>query len=351
MNVIDTKPRRIDQAGMDTLRDLAAVVLDELELRLSALHRLRLERQLREQAERDRTEIESFATTLQRSLVPPALPRVPGLEMSALYRTASTREVGGDFYDVFALPGGRWAVSLGDVCGKGAPAASLTSFIRYTLRALAVHHDDPVAVLAELNAAMIAEQSLDAMPKFCTVLFAVLTPLPPGHPDAPGNPAGDGAGAGFEVTVASEGHPPPFLLPAAGGARPFEVPPGTLVGMLPDAPFAIGTQRLGPGDALLLYTDGLTEARTHTGEQFGENNLEAFLAAQHGCRAAKLTDRVSALLDRFDPDRADDVAVLALTVPPRPDRPDGPPPARTPATDAHPGTIPDAGPAGKEEDR
>jgi sigma-B regulation protein RsbU (phosphoserine phosphatase) len=342
VNVIDTRPREIDQAGMGTLRDLAAVVLDELELRLSAMQRLRLERELREQAERDRAEIESFAGTLQRSLVPPALPRVPGLESAALYRTASAREVGGDFYDLFPLTGGRWAVTLGDVCGKGAPAASLTSFIRYTLRALAAHHDDPVRVLAELNAAMIAEQSLDALPKFCTVLFAVLTPPPPARPDEPSDPAA--GGAGFEVTVASGGHPPPFLLPAAGGARPFPVPPGTLVGMLPDVPFATGTRRLGPGDALVLYTDGLTEARTHAGEEFGEDGLQSFLAGHTGCRAAELTDRIGALLDRFDPDRADDVAVLALTVPPDPGRTGGPPPAR--AT-----TIRDAATDGKEEDR
>ncbi|WP_245778188.1 PP2C family protein-serine/threonine phosphatase [Lentzea xinjiangensis] len=305
VNVIDTKPRGIDEAGMATLRDLAAVVMDELELRLSALHRLRLERELREQAERDRAEIESFATTLQRSLVPPALPRIPGLELAAHYRTASARLVGGDFYDVFPLAGGRWAVVLGDVCGKGAAAASLTSFIRYTLRSLATHHDDPVAVLSELNAAMIAEQSLDTLPKFCTAAFAVLSP----NPD-------DGDPTEFEVVVAAGGHPPPYLLPAAGGAQALATPHGMLIGMLPDARFITCTARLRPGDALVFYTDGLTEARTHTGEEFGEQPLEEFLATHTGCRAAELTGHLVTLLDRFDPRRADDVALLTLSMPP-----------------------------------
>ena len=314
VNVIDTKPRRIDEAGMATLRDLAAVIVDELELRLSAMHLLRLERELREQAERDRAEIESFATTLQRSLVPPALPRIPGLELAAHYRTASAREVGGDFYDVFPLTGGRWAVVLGDVCGKGAAAASLTSFIRYTVRALAAHHDDPLAVLSELNTAMIAEQSLDTLPKFCTAAFAVLTPH---HHD------GDGDGllpAEFEVTVAAGGHPPPYLLPASGGVQALATPNGMLIGMLPDARFVARTARLRPGDALVLYTDGLTEARTHAGEEFGEQALEEFLATHTGCGAVELTGHLVTLLDRFDSRRADDVALLTLSMPQTPAR-------------------------------
>jgi sigma-B regulation protein RsbU (phosphoserine phosphatase) len=223
------------------------------------------ERELLEQAERDRAGIESSATTLQRSLIPPTLPAIMGLELAAHYRTASTRLVGGDFYDVFALTGGRWAVVMGDVCGKGAPAASLTSFIRYTLRSLVTHHDDPPMVLAALNSAMIAEQSLDALPKFCTVVFTVLTPYPATGP------------GGFEVTVAAGGHPPPYLLPATGGVQELSTPGGTLVGMVPDARFVVRTAHLGPGDALVLYTDVLTEAHTHEGVEFGQEAVAEFL--------------------------------------------------------------------------
>ncbi|WP_219910990.1 PP2C family protein-serine/threonine phosphatase [Saccharothrix carnea] len=310
VNVIDTRPREIKEAEIDTLRDLAAVVLDELELRMAAIHRLRAEREQRQQAERDRSEIESFASTLQRSLIPPALPRISGLELAAHYQPASVRQVGGDFYDVFPMAGGRWAVVLGDVCGKGAPAAALTSFVRYTLRSLAAHHDDPAEALTELNTAMIAEQTLDAMPKFCTAVFAVLTPQPSAEASEP---------TGFDVTVVSGGHPPPYLLSPSGDVRPLSTPEGMLIGMLPDARFVTCTATLRPGDALVLYTDGLTEARTHGGEEFGEEAVRAFLGGHGGCRADELTGHVVALLDRFDAQRADDVALLVLSMPPVPD--------------------------------
>lgn len=157
VNVLDTEPRQITEAGLATLTDLAAVVMDQLELRLSALNTVRTERALRTQAEHDRAKIErdkatieqdkatiqTFASTLQRTLLPPALPRVPGLELASHYHPASSRDVGGDFYDVFPLPGDRWVFFLGDVCGHGAPAAALTSLTRYTLRAAAWHNSPP----------------------------------------------------------------------------------------------------------------------------------------------------------------------------------------------------------------
>lgn len=302
VNVMDFRPRQIDEAGLATLRDLAAVVLDELELRLSALHLVRSERELREHAERARADVEVFATTLQRSLIPPVLPRIGGLQLAAYYRTASARMVGGDFYDVFPLTAGRWAIVLGDVCGKGAAAAALTSFIRYTVRSLAVHQDDPVAVLSELNAAMIADQTLDELPKFCTMIYAVLSPC--------------ATGADFDVTVAAGGHPPPYLLPAGGGTRALSTPRGMLIGLVPNARFTTCTARIRPGDALVLYTDGLTEARSPGGTPFGERAVEAFLSTQTGLPAGRVIEHLTALLDQFDQHKADDVALLVLTADP-----------------------------------
>jgi sigma-B regulation protein RsbU (phosphoserine phosphatase) len=207
------------------------VVLDELEVRLASLTTLRAERELREQAERDRLEVETFATTLQRTLVPPTLPAVPGLQLASRYHTASARQVDGDFYDVFPVTGGRWAAVLGDVCGKGAPAASLTSFIRYTLRSLLHHHDDPLQVLDELNTALRAEQSNDDHPRFATLLLLTLT-----------SEAGFGSDpdAGVAVTVTAGGHPPPYLLRADGGIEAVDTPGGMLLGVLPDAEFTTG---------------------------------------------------------------------------------------------------------------
>ena len=102
----------------------------------------------REQAEQDKAAIAAFASTLQRTLLPPALPVVPGLELACHYRTASAHDVGGDFYDVFPLDGDRWAFFLGDVCGKGPEAATVTALARHTLRAAAQINPDPVTVLA-----------------------------------------------------------------------------------------------------------------------------------------------------------------------------------------------------------
>ncbi|MDN3265763.1 SpoIIE family protein phosphatase [Streptomyces sp. CSDS2] len=314
VNVLDTRPRSITSEETATLINLAAIVMDEMELRLSALRTVRqeqraaeVERAAREQAEKDKAAIASFASTLQRTLLPPALPAVPGLELACHYHTASVHDVGGDFYDVFPLPEGKWAFFLGDVCGKGAEAATITSLARYTLRAAAQHTDDPVAVLEALNSALLAD--VWAGSRFCTAFFATLTP--------------DAAG-GFTVELATGGHPPAYRLspaPPAAGGRGMQVKAvrpegGMLIGAFPGAHFASTTLRLDPGDALLLYTDGLTEAHTSTGTMLGEDGLVTFLTARPAsCGAAQLIKDTVGLLDALPQGASDDVALLALSVP------------------------------------
>ncbi|MEU6594132.1 GAF domain-containing SpoIIE family protein phosphatase [Streptomyces sp. NPDC046881] len=315
VNVLDTKPRSITSEQTATLTDLAAIVMDEMELRLSALRTVRqeqraaeAERAAREQAERDKAAIASFASTLQRTLLPPALPTVPGLELACHYHTASVHDVGGDFYDVFPLPAGKWGLFLGDVCGKGAEAATITSLARYTLRASAQHTDDPVAVLEALNSALLAD--VWAGSRFCTAFFATLTP--------------DAAG-GFTVELATGGHPPAYHLspapPEAGPATRVRVEAvrpegGMLIGAFPGARFASTTLHLAPGQALLLYTDGLTEAHTSTGAMLGDEGLTAFLTARPAsCGAAQLVQDTVGLLDALPDGASDDVALLALSVP------------------------------------
>lgn len=203
VNVMDIRPRTITTADMVTLADLAAIVMDELELRLSARRAVRAEQQraeaehvARTQAEQDRAAIAAFAATLQQTLLPPVLPTVPGLELARHYHPASPRDVGGDFYDVFRLDARRWGFFLGDVCGKGAAAAALTSLARYTLRAAAHHFvDEPAAVLAALNDALLADPAADN--RFCTALYGVL------------GIAGNSTAA---VTLAGGGHPPAWHL-------------------------------------------------------------------------------------------------------------------------------------------
>ncbi|MFI1376623.1 PP2C family protein-serine/threonine phosphatase [Streptomyces longwoodensis] len=320
VNVLDTKPRSITSEQTATLTDLAAIVMDEMELRLSALRTVRQEQQsaeaeraAREQAERDKAAIASFASTLQRTLLPPALPTVPGLELACHYHTASVHDVGGDFYDVFPLSAGKWGLFLGDVCGKGAEAATITSLVRYTLRASAQHTDDPVAVLGALNSALLTD--VWAGSRFCTAFFATLAPDPAG---------------GFTVALATGGHPPAYHLspapPEAGPAphtRVAAVRPqgGMLIGAFPGARFASTTLHLAPGQALLLYTDGLTEAQTSTGTMLGDEGLTAFLSARPAsCGAAQLVQDTVGLLDALPEGASDDVALLALSVP-APDQP------------------------------
>ncbi|GAB3298016.1 PP2C family protein-serine/threonine phosphatase [Parasphingorhabdus pacifica] len=292
VNVLDIRPREISDEELATLTDLAAVVMDELELRLSALRALRQERH-------SRTQVEGFASALQRTLLPPSLPSVPGLELACHYHAASTADVTGDFYDVFALGDGRWAVFLGDVTGHGVSAAAVTSLIRYTLRTAALHHQDPAAVLEELNSALLLDPQV---PQHCTVLFGILAPESTG---------------GFDLTLAGGGHPPALLVHAGTGVVEEVCPPGgMLVGALSDAEFATFHLNLQAGQTLLLYTDGITEARP-AGEFFDEQRLKKFLADHPHASAGEQINELTALLERFDPAPTDDVALLALSVPRR----------------------------------
>ncbi|MGW5852512.1 PP2C family protein-serine/threonine phosphatase [Streptomyces sp. NPDC055254] len=306
VNILDTRPRLITEDDTATLADLAAIVLDELEMRLAALNALRTEQErrreqeeARQRAERDKSAIEAFASTLQRTLLPPALPVVPGLELACHYATASPQNVGGDFYDVFPLDGKRWAFFLGDVCGKGPEAAALTSLTRYTLRAAALIDPDPDVVLASLNTALLLDPAVGS--RFCTAVFGVLEP----HEEE-----------GFTITVATGGHPPAYHLRGHGTVEAVHPKGGMLIGALADAHFASLTLHLAPGEGLLLYTDGLTEARTLGGDMIGEEGLTRFLAARTGpVSAAEVIEDTVDLIDAMPHGAGDDVALLALSVP------------------------------------
>lgn len=255
----------------------------------------------RKQAEADRTRLQDALAVLQKSLLPETLPPVPGLETAAYYHTAHPDRLGGDFYDVFPVDGKRFAFFLGDVCGKGPQAAAVTSLTRYTLRAAALHDPDPVAVLSTLNR-VLHERYTSGDPRYCTAVFGILEPDP-----ATGNVA---------VRLASGGHPPVIVVRADGTADFLPTPGGLLVGILPSAHFATATTTLAPGDTLLLYTDGITEART--GEDrtalFGDEALLAF-AADHADRPPNaLVEALTGLLHGFGDGLDDDTALLALGV-------------------------------------
>ena len=249
---------------------------------------------------RARTEI---ARTLQASLLPPVLPDVPGIEAGALYRPAGEEhEVGGDFYDLFATTEDHWFAVIGDVCGKGAEAAAVTALARYTIRAAAAQDGSPAAILRWVNDAMLRQGSS----RFCTIAIAHL----------------DRSGPTTTLTVSVGGHPAPIVLRADGSVEAAGAG-GTLIGLVEDPRLAETQTDLAPGDAVLLYTDGVTEAdaprRIWTPEE-----LDEVIAAAAGATAQELVDRVAdaALTGLAAPPR-DDVAMLALRLCPHGARPRG----------------------------
>ncbi|MFL6122184.1 PP2C family protein-serine/threonine phosphatase [Actinophytocola sp.] len=252
----------------------------------------------REAVERERARLQRLTETLQRTLLPPVLPAVPGIDAAAHYHVATHEHVGGDFYDLFPLTTDRWGFFLGDVCGKGPDAAVITSLTRYTLRAAAVYDPDPTAVLTNLNQVLLQQRhARDA--RYCTVLFGLLTP----------------DGDGFSLSLASGGHLPALVTRADGDVETLHTPGGQLIGILPHAHIAVTTTRLGPGDSLLLYTDGLTEARRPDGTMFGEQHLAVLAAGFRGHDAQTIVDTLAAVLDDLGERLTDDTALLVLTVP------------------------------------
>jgi sigma-B regulation protein RsbU (phosphoserine phosphatase) len=279
--------------GHDGAPDRIRVVVFEARDRRSYEGELLRARRL---ADEERDRVQRLATVLQQTLLPPRLPEVPGVEASAHYHPASLDEVGGDFYDLYRLPDGRWGFFLGDVCGKGAEAAALTSLTRYTLRSAAAGDPDPGHVLRTLNAVLTQERD-PADPKLCTVVAGLLTPGP------------DGAA----VVLAGGGHPPPLALRATGAAEFLHLAGGQILGAIARPVFARVDTVLAPGDTLLLYTDGLTEARIDgTRERYGEDALLRFGHSLAPASAREAVDAVVAVIAGFGTGLDDDVALLAL---------------------------------------
>ena len=261
-----------------------------------ATHRREYERELlraKQRAERSELRAQALARTLSATLIPPSPPRIPGLDVSAAYRPAGDgEEVGGDFYDIFQIRPDDWVVVLGDVCGKGVQAAVVTSLVRHTLRALAVQTEEPREMLASLNEVLLA-QGLD---RFSTVVVVRL------RRDE----------TGWTATLSSGGHPLPLLRPGEGGVRPVGTT-GALIGVLPTITCHDTVVRLGPGDLLVTYTDGVTEGRRGA-EFYGEDRLYRSVDELHGSErpAEGILEDV---LDFQGGQARDDIAVVAVRVP------------------------------------
>ena len=243
------------------------------------------------------TERSHVAQTLQASLRPQELPDVPGVEIAARYQPAGAHnEVGGDFYDVFHAEDDVWIALLGDVAGKGAEAAAVTSLARHTLRTSALHAISPAANLHTLNRALLGEASTT---RFCTVLYARICP----------------SADSVMLTIANGGHLAPRVLRAGQPLERLEVS-GTLVGAIDDAHFEEVDLRLEPGNLILMYTDGVTEVRRRgLGPDYGEAELDRTLAAMAGATADEV---VQALLERaidmHGGEPRDDMALVAMRI-------------------------------------
>ncbi|MYR41967.1 GAF domain-containing SpoIIE family protein phosphatase, partial [Streptomyces sp. SID5910] len=295
--VIDDSPRAWSPADLTTLATLARSVATEIHLRQSLTAA---------QAAHQRSA--DLARSLQAGLLPPGLRAVPGVEAAASYSPASNSrhadiEVGGDFYDLFHTHGSNYAAVLGDVCGKGIQAAQVSSMARYTIRADTGDSGSPADRLTLLNTALLAQDA----PRFLTAVYTAFHTTP----------------TGVSGTVALAGHPPALIRRADGQVEKLGVP-GTLLGVmdtlyLTDVPF-----HLDPGDLLLLYSDGATEARPRPGTVpedartiFCEEDLAAALAAAHGMEAAATIDHLTGILDAHHGGWAsDDTALLALRATP-----------------------------------
>lgn len=261
-----------------------------------ATERRRYEQEMlaaKRRAEESEARAVQLAQTLQKTLIPPTPPHIPGLDVAAVYRPAGDgRHVGGDFYDVFQISTDDWVIALGDVQGKGAEAAAVTALARHTLRAASVDHDSPSDALHTLDQVLRHAET----DRFCT---AVLVRLRRSE-------------ATWRATVACGGHPLPLLR--RPGQRPGAVGEhGPLLGILPEARFTDTEVALGPGDALVLFTDGVTEGRRR-GHFYGNDRLVDVID-QHRGPAADVTDAILADVMTYQSGNArDDIAVVTVAV-------------------------------------
>jgi len=232
----------------------------------------------------------SIATTLQQSLMPPDLPEIPGFRLASLYRAAGAQnDVGGDFYDAFEVPGG-WLVVVGDVAGRGAEAAALTSLSRYTFRTAGKLLGDPIATLEQLNAALRERVGLSLVSICCAML----------------RPAGARGEARADIVLA--GHPPAHHV-RRGASRPVGVF-APFLGAYERGGWEATTVRLEPGDQLVLYTDGVIDT-VGEADRFGEERLAQTLHGAAG--AADAVRRIERALAEFaQGSQVDDTAVIAV---------------------------------------
>ena len=261
--------RRFDEQDLAFAEDLArraAVAIDNAQLH---------------------TELREMAIRLQRAVLPAAMPRVEGWEVAAHYSPAGHLDAGGDFYDVIPLDGGRLAMFIGDVMGRGVSAAAAMAQMRAAIRALVAVDPEPGAVLTRLDKVF----DLYEMNQLVTMVYAVIDP------------------SRDEVTLANAGHPPPLRLRDDGSAEQLAVAEDVLLGVGPVERTTV-TLPFFAGDALLAFTDGLIERRNEDIDAGQRRLLAAVERSGHPTTDSTTLDAL--VTEVSDPQRDDDVAVLVV---------------------------------------
>jgi serine phosphatase RsbU (regulator of sigma subunit) len=238
-----------------------------------------------------------ISATLQRALLPPRLPDIPGVEVAVRYWPAgSAVQAGGDFYDVFEGAPGSWSLLIGDVCGTGPDAAALTGIARHTVRAAARHGQDHEHVLQWVNDAM----SRSNRDLFCTALYGTL----------------DASETGWSLSTAAAGHPLPILARPGEGAAVLGRP-GSLLGVFADVGFHVERVELLEGDLVVMYTDGITDLPPPAGRT-SQEVAEMIGSLPTSLSAAEVADSIHRWVAARLPsnDRGDDVALLVVKIGP-----------------------------------
>jgi PAS domain S-box-containing protein len=234
------------------------------------------------------------AAALQASLVPRELPSIPAAEVANRYEPAGDgSEIGGDFFDIFALGQDSWGLVLGDVSGKGAEAAAVTALARYTLRALAHRDHSPSHTLRELNTRLLADTDVE---RHCTLVYGVARPVP----------------GGLDLVLSLAGHHPPLVVRGSGAVEPVGGL-GTALGLLPEPDLHDCRVELDDGDLICMFTDGLVEARDGT-NLFETERVAAILSQHRSESAEELAEELVEAARRFHQghDLSDDLALLLV---------------------------------------
>lgn len=281
-------------ASLASIADTIAVGIEQAAnaARVGAL--LERERDARQETQRALERHVSLVRTLQQSLLPPKLPAVAHLEVAARYHWAGAGDVvGGDFYDMFRLADGRHCIVIGDVSGKGVDAASLTALARHTLRAAARTEHEPIAVLATLNQILVESAGGD---RFCTVALVTVE---------------DKGSDGWRVSLTNAGHLLPLHLPADGSIREVGRT-GLPLGLFSELDVSECPVAVESGDLLVLFTDGVTEAREPGGE-FRPDLVYDVVGRMRTAPAAQVAAELESAVVGLQAGRPrDDVAIVAV---------------------------------------